>query len=149
MTEERMCKENVIANCAHHGIPLPATVTLVAVDRMKFQATEDEYNAVARRMLDLKDQGKFTLDSIVNSVHGPDAVSYREDVWKGSMQVCLSPSQRTVEVDFDVFHPGRDLAGLIGHAIELWDPSKTQPARIRRYLIGRGLEFPATEVRNA
>lgn len=129
--------ENIKIVTDAYGIPL-GPLLVSSDDRASFKPHDRTLIA----MLNLCAKGSFSPSRIIHPAHGKVAHSFREDVWKGSMQINFGCAYQDstvthIEIDIDVFNPDRDLAGFLGHMIELIDPRKTNPTRIRKYLINR------------
>lgn len=74
--------------------------------------------------------------------HGTTAVtSYRENVPMYSLQL-IYHTGGIWEADIDIFNPDYGLAPAAGHLIEVLWPGKTNPYRVRRGLLKRGIEVP-------
>ena len=128
------CERNISALLKHHSIPV-LELQPSQQDRCFYRV---EPNALGARMAELVLANKFTRwDEVRN--HGASALcGWREDVAKFSLQVILHEGG-VVECDVDIFNPAYGIAPAIAHWVETLIPGKTDPARVERGLVARGI----------
>jgi hypothetical protein len=134
------CLANITAWLEWHGLPPLFTVAAMR-DRAVFRYDQPFID----RMQLMATAGLMVRWDLGIRKHGLTArCGWRERVTRCSAQVI--EHRDGVEVDFDLFNPDMGAGPAIGHALECLWPGKTDPFRVRRGLIGRGLTVPLVEV---
>lgn len=133
----KQCEANVEAVLRAYHLPLPP-ITCAEVDRVWGSGFPIDMYAqlIARGFVEIPFEK-------VQKHHGPTAVSSYRELDSPSMQ-CVYHSTGTWEIDFDLYCPSIR-AGLLAplfHGVEVLVPGKTNPYRVRRGLLKRGLNVP-------
>jgi len=134
--DNAQCLANITAWLDWHRLPALTPVT-VQRDRVVYEPCQEFLDQIQYQA----GEGGFARWDMGMKEHGLTALySLRECVARCSAQVVVH--RAAIEIDFDLFNPDFGVAPAIGHAIECLWPGKTDPRRVRRGLIARGLTVP-------
>lgn len=122
---------NVQAGLGYHGLlGIGLDVVATQTDRVLLRKAGIEAKLAGSPQFD---EWKF------NQNHGATAYrGFRERVAWCSMQLVLHETG-VVEIDFDLCNPDFGVLPAIGHLIEILWPGKTDPFRVRKGLLKRGM----------
>ncbi len=136
----QQCYINIIQVLKHYNIPLYATLIAQQTDRIMLLPQADWVQEFNDRT-SFRPWSLFIDDLHSGNGFGTAVKGWRENVGWYSMQVVQHKSG-AFEFDIDICNPDYGLAPAIGHLIEVLWPGKTDPYRVRKGLIGRGMNIP-------
>lgn len=134
--EIAQCLANITAWIDWRTLPV-----LFAVVTQRDRAIFQYYQPFLEQLDHQAVTGEFARWDIGIREHGLTArYGWRERVARCSAQVIVH--RAAIEIDFDLFNPDFGAGPALGHALECLWPGKTDPFRVRKGLLKRGMEVP-------